>query len=59
GSQTITQIWSATESQSGAAVTIGDLSYDAVIPVNGSTTFGLLGSGTAPTTLPNLTCTAT
>ena len=59
GSQAITQIWNATESQSGAAVTIGDLSYDAAIPVNGSTTFGLLGNGTAASTLSSLTCTAT
>ena len=58
GSQTITQIWNATESQSGPAVTIGDLSYDAAIPGGGSTTFGMLGSGAAPSSLPGLTCTA-
>jgi hypothetical protein len=58
GSQTISQIWSASETQTGSAVTIGNLSYDGAIPVNGSTTFGLLGTGTAPSTLPDLTCTA-
>ena len=57
GSQTISQIWSASETQAGAAVTAGNLSYDGAIPVNGSTTFGLLGTGAAPSTLPGLKCT--
>ena len=56
GTQTISQIWSATETQSGAAVTIGNLSYDGAIPAGGSTTFGLLGTGAAPATLPSLEC---
>jgi chitin-binding protein len=59
GSQTITQIWSADETQSGAAVSVTNLSYNGDISPNGSTTFGLLGSGTAPTSLSNLQCTAT
>ncbi|MGH3165863.1 MAG: cellulose binding domain-containing protein, partial [Trebonia sp.] len=59
GSQTVSQIWDASETQSGAAVTIGNLGYDGAIPAGGSTTFGLLGSGSAPSSLPNLTCTAT
>jgi hypothetical protein len=59
GSQTISQIWNATETQAGAAVTIGDLSYNAAIPADASTTFGLLGTGAAPTTLPNLECSPT
>jgi cellulase/cellobiase CelA1 len=58
GSQTISQIWSATETQSGAAVTIGNLSYDGALPAGGSTTFGLLGTGAAPSSLPALQCTA-
>jgi len=58
GSQTISQIWDASEAQSGPAVTISSLSYDGAIPAGGSTTFGLLGTGTAPSSLPNLTCTA-
>jgi hypothetical protein len=58
GSQTISQIWSASETQSGAAVSISNLSYDGAIPAGGSTTFGLLGTGTAPSSLSNLTCTA-
>jgi hypothetical protein len=58
GSQTISQIWSASDTQSGAAVDISNLSYDGAIPAGGSTTFGLLGTGTAPSSLSNLTCTA-
>jgi cellulase/cellobiase CelA1 len=58
GSQTISQIWSATQTQAGAAVTIGNLSYNGALPVNGSTTFGLIGTGAAPSTLPSLRCTA-
>jgi cellulase/cellobiase CelA1 len=58
GSQTITQIWSASETQSGSAVTISNLSYNGAIPAGGSTTFGLLASGAAPSSLPGLSCTA-
>ncbi|HEU5331905.1 MAG TPA: cellulose binding domain-containing protein [Actinocrinis sp.] len=58
GSQTITQIWSAGATQSGAAVSIANLSYNGAIPAAGSTTFGLLGSGSPPTSLPGLSCSA-
>jgi Cellulose binding domain len=59
GTQTVSQIWSASETQSGAAVSIGNLSYDGAIPAGGSTTFGLLGTGAAPSTLANLKCSPT
>jgi Cellulose binding domain len=59
GSQAITQIWSAAETQSGAAVSVTNLSYDGSLSPGGSTTFGLLGSGATPTSLGNLSCTAT
>jgi cellulase/cellobiase CelA1 len=58
GSQTISQIWSATETQTGTAVTVTNLSYDGALQPTGSTTFGLLGNGAVPGTLPSLTCTA-
>jgi hypothetical protein len=58
GSQTISQIWSASETQTGAAVSISNLSYDGALQPKGSTTFGLLGNGAVPATLPSLTCTA-
>lgn len=58
GSQAISQIWDAADTQSGAAVSVTSLSYDGAIPAGGSATFGLLGSGTPPSSLPNLRCTA-
>ncbi len=58
GSQTVSQIWSASETQTGAAVTATNLSYDGALSPGGSTTFGLLGTGAAPSSLTNLTCTA-
>jgi hypothetical protein len=56
GSQAVTQIWNASSSQSGAAVSVTNASYDGSIPAGGSTTFGLLGSGAAPSSLPGLQC---
>jgi hypothetical protein len=56
GSQTISEIWNASDTQSGSSVSISNLSYDGDISAGGSTTFGLLGNGTAPTSLPNLAC---
>ncbi len=58
GSQTISQIWSATAAQSGAAVTLTSASYDGALAPGGSATFGLLGTGTAPSSLGGLACTA-
>jgi cellulase/cellobiase CelA1 len=58
GSQAISQIWSATQAQSGAAVTISNLSYNGAVQTGSSTAFGLLGTGAAPATLPGLKCTA-
>jgi hypothetical protein len=58
GSQTLTQIWNAAASQSGSTLDATSLSYNGVIQPGGSTTFGLLGSGAAPSTLPDLACTA-
>ena len=56
GPQTITQIWSASATQSGAAVSIAGLGYDSAIPPGGSATFGLIGTGSPPTSLPGLHC---
>ncbi len=58
GTQAVTQIWNATETQAGATVTATNVSFDGAIPPSGTTTFGLLGSGTAPTALTNVTCRA-
>jgi hypothetical protein len=58
GSQTISQIWNATATQTGAAVSAANVSYDGAIPAGGSTTFGLIGTGPVPSSLPGLQCTA-
>jgi cellulase/cellobiase CelA1 len=58
GAQTVTQIWNASGTQSGAAVSAANLSYNGAINAGGSATFGLLGSGSAPTTLSGLRCAA-
>jgi endoglucanase len=50
--------WSATVSQSGAAVTAVNLSYNNVIPAAGNTTFGVQGTWSGSNALPVLTCTA-
>ncbi len=57
GTQTISQIWSATETQTGAAVTVTNAGYDGALSPGGSTTFGLLGTGSVPSSLTNLRCT--
>jgi hypothetical protein len=61
--QTITQIWNATDSQSGSKVTVTNVSYDATIAPGATlNTVGFLGSwngtNTAPTsfTLNGATC---
>ncbi len=58
GTQAITQIWSASATQSGAAVSVTNASYDGSLAAGGSTTFGLLGSGSPPASLGTLQCTA-
>ncbi|TCB90082.1 arabinofuranosidase, partial [Micromonospora zingiberis] len=61
--QTVTQAWNTTLTQSGAAVTARNVSYNGSIPTNGSTSFGFNGSWTssnpAPTSfaLNGVTCT--
>ena len=56
GSQAITQIWNASDTQTGADVAVTNADFDATISPGGTTTFGFLGSGTAPTSLTNVTC---
>jgi cellulose binding protein with CBM2 domain len=56
--QTVTQIWNASETQSATAVSAANLSYNGAINPGSSATFGLLGSGSAPTTLSGLQCAA-
>ena len=56
GAQTITQIWNAAATQSGASVTATNLSFNGSLAAGGSTTFGLLGSGAAPSSLGPVSC---
>ncbi len=56
GSQTVTDIWNASDAQTGAAVDASNLSYNGSLSAGGSTTFGLQASGTPPSSLTGLTC---
>ena len=56
GTQTLAQLWSGTATSSGSLVTVENVSWNGTVAAGGSTTFGFLGSGTAPATVNNLTC---
>ncbi|MGE5293123.1 MAG: cellulose binding domain-containing protein [Micromonosporaceae bacterium] len=58
GSQTISQIWNAAQTQSGAAVNVTNVSYDGAIAAGGSTSFGLIGAGSVPSSLSGVQCSA-
>ncbi|MGC9664984.1 lytic polysaccharide monooxygenase [Planosporangium sp. 12N6] len=58
GSQTIAQMWNGSYTQSGAQVTVKNSSYNGSVGAGATTTFGFLGSGTASSSLNNLTCTS-
>src|SRR3954453_14055616 len=50
--QTVTQAWNATVSQSGAAVTATNVSYNGSLATNGSASFGFNGSWTGSNPAP-------
>lgn len=52
GDQQITSAWNGTVTQSGAAVTATNLSYNATIPPGGSTSFGFQGTWTSNDSSP-------
>jgi polyvinyl alcohol dehydrogenase (cytochrome) len=58
--QTISQLWNGTYTSSGSSITVRNLSYNAaLLPANGTTTFGFLGSWNGSNTAPtSLTCTS-
>ena len=56
GTQTLAQLWSGTATSSGSLVTVENVSWNGTVAAGDSTTFGFLGSGTAPATVDNLTC---
>jgi poly(3-hydroxybutyrate) depolymerase len=55
--QRITQAWGATVSQSGAAVTARNVSWNGTLPAGGTATFGFLGSWTGSNAVPAVSCT--
>jgi cellulose 1,4-beta-cellobiosidase len=58
GNQTITNAWNATVSQSGAAVTATNLSYNGTVAPNGSTSFGFQATYSGTNGAPTLSVTA-
>ncbi|MGC4880489.1 lytic polysaccharide monooxygenase auxiliary activity family 9 protein [Micromonospora sp. DT43] len=54
--QAINQIWSATQTTSGASVTATNVGYNGTIAPEGTTTFGFLASSTGTNTLPTVSC---
>ncbi|MFC7481040.1 cellulose binding domain-containing protein [Luedemannella flava] len=56
GGQQISQLWNGSHTQSGAAVTVKNLSWNGSIPAGQSRTFGFLGSWNGTNPLPTPTC---
>src|SRR5690349_18979050 len=50
--QTVTQAWNTTLTQSGAAVTARNVSYNGALATDGTTTFGFNGSWTSSNPAP-------
>jgi hypothetical protein len=47
GGQVISQLWNGTVSQSGAAVSVANASYNGALGTGGSTSFGFIANGTS------------
>jgi xyloglucan-specific exo-beta-1,4-glucanase len=56
--QTVTSLWNGSYAQSGANVTVTNLSYNGAIGVGGNTSFGFNGVWSGTNAVPALTCTA-
>ncbi|MEV6347878.1 lytic polysaccharide monooxygenase [Actinoplanes sp. NPDC051851] len=56
GTQTLATVWSGKSTSSGSLVSVGNETWNGSVAAGNYTTFGLLGSGTAPATVNNLTC---
>jgi cellulase/cellobiase CelA1 len=50
--QTVTEIWNASVSQSGAAVTMTSLSWNATLAPGASANFGFIGTWSATNAVP-------
>nr|AQQ75323.1 GH62 [uncultured bacterium] len=51
--QQVVQLWNGSHTQSGAAVAVQNVSYNAAIPAGGNTTFGFNGSWTGANPAPS------
>ena len=56
--QAVTQVWNATTTSSGAAVTARNMSYNGTLAAAASTNFGFLGSWNGTNGVPAVSCTA-
>ena len=50
--QQISQLWSGSYAQNGAAVTVANTPWNGTVPANGSVTFGFLASWTGTNAAP-------
>jgi chitin-binding protein len=57
--QTVTNIWNGSLLAPGPHVMVGNAAWNGALAVNGTTTFGFLGSSSGSNPAPALTCTAT
>jgi hypothetical protein len=56
--QTVTQVWGGKSTSSGSLTTVTNESYNGSLGAGATASFGFLGSGSAPTAVQNLTCSA-
>jgi len=56
GSQSVTQVWNGTATTSGSMVTVKNANWNGAVKAGDYTTFGMLGSGTPPASVNNMTC---
>jgi mannan endo-1,4-beta-mannosidase len=57
--QQVSQVWNATVTSSGAAVTARNVSYNGGLGAGASTNFGFIGAWNGTNSVPTPTCTAT
>ncbi len=56
--QTISQIWGASQTTSGSAITATPVDYNRNLAANATATFGFLASQSGTNSVPTLTCTS-
>ena len=54
---TVSQLWGASHSTTGTAVTASNLAWNGSLAAGGSTSFGFIGTGAPPASAP-VTCAA-